>query len=125
MRNNPVLVISNLSKANVENGFIADTGLKWVDLSYSEDPNNYQFSNSQISRKLETYFEGSNGVYWILIYLLVERLLLPTANPLHRTTLSSMHEMETILQTPGTVQTTAWNRLIPIRSMENQKAHML
>jgi len=35
MRNNPVLVISNLSKANVENGFIADTGLKWVDLSYS------------------------------------------------------------------------------------------
>jgi len=61
MRNNPVLVISNLSKANVENGFIADTGLKWVDLSYSEDPNNYQFSNSQISRKLETYFEGSNG----------------------------------------------------------------
>jgi len=61
LKNKPVLVLANLSKSNVENGFIADTGLKWIDLSYSSQPNNYQFSESAASRKLETYFYGSNG----------------------------------------------------------------
>lgn len=57
----PVLIIANLSKSTTENGFISDTGLKWIDLSYSSQPDNYQFSYSSISRKVETYFQGSNG----------------------------------------------------------------
>lgn len=61
MRNKPVLVLSNLSRSNVENGFIEDTGLKWMDLSYSAQPDNYQFSDSVSSRKVETYFLGSDG----------------------------------------------------------------
>jgi hypothetical protein len=61
MRDKPVLIISNLSQSNVENGFIRDIGLEWVDLDYPSEPDNYQFSDSEYSRKLETYFLGSNG----------------------------------------------------------------
>lgn len=61
MRNKPVLVMANLSQPTVENGFIADTGLKWIDLNYGSQPDNYQFSNSPVSRKVETYFEGLDG----------------------------------------------------------------
>lgn len=61
MRNKPVLVLANLSKPNTENGFIADTGLEWINLTYSSEPSNYQFSDSSVSRKVETYFEGSDG----------------------------------------------------------------
>lgn len=61
MKEKPVLIIANLSKSNTENGFIDDTGLEWIDLSYTSKPDNYQFSDTSMSRKVETYFEGVNG----------------------------------------------------------------
>ncbi len=61
LENNPVLMLANLSESSTENGFVADAGLKWMDLSYSSDPDIYQFGDSTSSKKVETYFLGSNG----------------------------------------------------------------
>lgn len=61
MKEKPVLIVANLTKPKTETGFIADIGLKWIDLSYTSQPNDYQFSESSMSRKVETYFEGVNG----------------------------------------------------------------
>lgn len=61
MKDKPVLILANLSKSDVESGFIADTGLRWMDLDYSSKPGKPQFSQSPVSRKVETYFEGVSG----------------------------------------------------------------
>lgn len=61
MEEKPVFVIANLSKPNVENDFIEDVGLEWMDLSYSSNVDEYEFSESPESSKLETYFYGFGG----------------------------------------------------------------
>lgn len=60
MQNKPILVLANISESNMD-GFVEEIGLRWVYLSYSEEPSNPQFGDSPTSRKVETYFEGMNG----------------------------------------------------------------
>ena len=104
MKDNPVLIIANLTKSTSETGFIDDTGLEWVDLSYSSQPDNYQFSYSTTSRKVETYFEGLDGN--------ILTLDLPPGGKLSSANSDSITDDEPLLYArDGTYATGSWNSI--------------
>ncbi|MFB6204618.1 MAG: hypothetical protein ABEJ75_03155 [Candidatus Nanohaloarchaea archaeon] len=62
MEKGSVLLAMNPSQSQVTSGFIADTGLKWVDLGYSSPPGgSIAFTETPLSSEVETYFVGQKG----------------------------------------------------------------
>jgi hypothetical protein len=51
----------NLEEADLNSGFLADTGMDWIDLDWDSSPSEVSFSNSEPSQKVESYFLGMNG----------------------------------------------------------------
>lgn len=98
----PVLILSNLSKSNVETGFIAETGLKWMDLSYTSQPDSPKFSQSSVSQKVETYFEGFDGEK--------SDITLPTGGKISSSNSESLTQDDLLLYAgEGEYNTTPWN----------------
>jgi hypothetical protein len=102
MQDKPVLILANLSKSKVETGFIADTGLKWMSLNHSSEPDNPQFSKSPASRKVKTYFKGADGDK--------SNLDLPIGGNISSSNSDSLTQEEPLLYArDGEYITTPWN----------------
>lgn len=56
-----VIIMANLTEADLDGDFMSKTGFRWMDLSFTSFPTGIKFSESIDSKQLETYYTGLDG----------------------------------------------------------------
>ncbi|MFQ3308204.1 MAG: hypothetical protein ACI977_000432 [Candidatus Nanohaloarchaea archaeon] len=106
MQDYPVLMMMDINQADFSNSdFMQNTNFHWVDAGFSGgyggNPTSIEFTNSDISRNIETFFEGMNGDS--------ASAALPPAGPIVSNNSDTLTQENPALQGGATLNTAAWS----------------
>lgn len=109
MSDNPVVMMMDLSQTGFQNsGFLQDAGLHWVDTGfesgYSGGSTGVQFTDSDQSRNVDTFFEGMEGDQ--------PNVQLPPAGPIVSNQSGTLTQDDPLIQGLNSLDTSGWGDVV-------------